>query len=117
MNRRSRAEVAQDRADLLAALVDAEERPVKAPDLIAAAHGTTVAACPDLVWARWYREGWTDLLAMRRTGVLVTSLTYAATYAIVDLPGSKLDQREREWRLARDDEDDLRRQMAGWVEA
>lgn len=114
---RSRARIAQDRADLLAALTDAAERPVTVPTLVAAAYGYTLDTIPDLVLhAAMHRAG-TDLRALYRAGDLVMDTPYIATYTRVDLPGSDLAEHAAARRHAREDEDDLRRQMAGWEPA
>ena len=110
--KRSPTQREQDRADLLAALTDAAERPIKANVLVAAAAGYTLDAIPDRVLhVAWHRAE-TDLRALRRTGHLVMDTAFLATYTRVDLPDSDLAGRLAETAAAREDELDARGRWA-----
>lgn len=117
MTRRSTAHRDQDRADLLAALAEAE-RPITAPALVAQARGYTLASIPDRVLDIALRRAATDLRAMARAGQLVLSTSgFVATYTRVDLPGSELAGRLADVREQWEDEAELRRMAARWEPA
>lgn len=115
--KRTAARLAKDRADLLAALQDAE-RPITAPALVAAVHGYTLDTIPDRVLFLAMRYASTDLRALARAGALVLDTRgFVATYTRVDLPGSELAEQQAEDRIIREDWRDLERQVRGWEPA
>jgi hypothetical protein len=112
--RRTKDQIERDRADLLAALAEAD-RPIKAPALVAAARGYTLETIPDRVLDIAFHRASTDLRALERAGQLVMNTHgFVATYTNVDLPGSELAGRlaqiEDEWQ----DEAEVRRMLARW---
>ena len=111
---RSRDELEQDRADLLAALGEAERLPIRADDLIAAAAGTTVQDYPDATWDARLRAGLADLRYLARHGQLaVQAPPQVCAWEYVDHVGSDLDQRA----VHREDLHDVRRQLSEWEPA
>lgn len=110
--KRSRPQLDQDRADLMAALAEAE-RPIKAPALVAAARGYTLDTIPDRVLDIALRRASTDLRALERAGQLVMNTSgFVATYTSVDLPGSELADRLAQIEDGWEDENEVRRMLA-----
>jgi hypothetical protein len=112
--KRSTAELRQNRADLLAALQEAE-RPIRAPALVAAAYGYTLDTIPDRVLHVVWSRSCTDLRALALAGHLVMDGSgHVWTYTRVDLPGSDLGEQRATNDAMRADVADLHRQVDGW---
>lgn len=117
MTRRTKDQRDQDRADLLAALAEAE-RPITAPALVAAGRGYTLDTIPDLLLDLALRRATTDLKAMAKAGQLVLSTPgFVATYTRVDLPGSELAGRLADIDERWEDEAEVRRMLSRWEPA
>jgi hypothetical protein len=117
VSRRSKEQREQDRADLLAALAEAE-LPITAPALVAQARGYTLESIPDRVLDLALRRASTDLRALARSGALVLNTPgFVATYTRVDLPGSEMAGRLAESRDQWEDEAEVRRMVSRWEEA
>ncbi len=107
---RSKAQLEQDRADLLAVLEDADG-PMWAHHAIAAAYGRRPQEYPS---DTELNRGLTDLRALKRAGLVVTTGYSDGIWARWSLPpeGGALTEREK-----REDLEDLRRRLASsWEE-
>lgn len=115
MSQRRRAELEQNRADILAMLEEAEG-PVRLDELAATVHGLDVRTCPGYRWDAALRHTSTDLRALHRAGKVAhvspwsveQGLQYANSRWALATPGALTPAEERA------DVDDLRRQIAGW---
>lgn len=107
---RSKAQREQDRADLLAALEDADG-PMWTEDIIGAALGLRPGQYPGTLEGQ---RGYTDLRALARQGLVVCerrTSSYSVRWALAGDTALTTRRDEHE------DVDDLRRQMAAWVPA
>lgn len=107
---RSKAQREQDRADILAVLEDGAA-PMWAVDVVSAARGLRPGEWPSTTEAK---RAFTDLLALRRQGLVVCEHRWASYNARWALAGDTTITARRD---EREDVDDVRRLMAGWEPA
>lgn len=109
MTRRDRYELEQARADLLAALTEADG-PLRTDTLICRAHGMHDPSLVDTSWWRFYTTSYADLRALERERRVIRTERSGHQYATWQLATADLVD-------AQDDAAEVDRMMAGWQDA